>query len=352
MDREITGTGSVKNRILDGMSAIGFSPPRLALLLILAVAPLFIQNEYIMRLVLVSLYFGAQAMVFDFTGGYIGICNFGFAGFVGVGAYVSGVLAANLGLSPWVGMIAGAAFTGVVGFFTGVLTLRLRGIYANCMTWFLALTFMAIIAAAVDITRGRWGLNVPLLLETTEIRPYFYILLPIVIVMYVALKMIIDSKIGLAFRAIGQNVDVALASGVDPVKYKVFNLTLSCALAGLLGSFYAHFIGVLTPEVLSTAHSIEVLTLSYVGGRGTLWGGMLVAFFFIPFFEYLKPLMDIRLVIYGALLIGVMIFYPSGLAGFLKRVPGLIKRAAERRNESRGAGRSASTAGGSEVNTH
>jgi len=298
----------------------GLHPLVIVAVLILAIVPLFIHDEYVMRLILVSLFFGAQAMVFDFTAGYIGVVNFGFAGFLGAGAYASALMVLNMGVSPWVGLIAATLVAALLGFLTGILTLRLRGIYANCMPWFLALTLIALISAAVELTRGRWGLSVPLFLGTSALRPYYYILLPIAVALYMIMQALVNTKVGLAFRALGQNLDVARASGVDPVRYRVANLTLGCAFAGLLGGYYAHYLGILTPDLLETRNTIEVLTLAYIGGRGSLWGGMVAAFILIPAFEYMKPLMEIRLIIYGLLLIVSMIFYPAGLSGIARRI--------------------------------
>jgi branched-chain amino acid transport system permease protein len=225
------------------------------------------------------------------------------------------------------GLIGATIVAGILGLLTGILTLRLRGIYANTMTWFLALTMMAVVSAAVGLTRGKLGLNVPLFLSTGNLRPYYYILLPMAVVLYAIMQRTVNSTVGLAFRAIGQNVDVARASGVDPVRYKVANLAMSCAFAGLLGGYYAHYLGVLTRDVLNTSHSMEGLTLAYIGGRGSLWGGAVAAFLLIPIFEYLKPLMEIRLIIYGLLMILVMIFYPRGIAGVFRQVQARLRGA-------------------------
>jgi branched-chain amino acid transport system permease protein len=98
----------------------------------------------------------------------------------------------------------------------------------------------------------------------------------------------------------------------------VFNFTLSCAFAGWLGGFYAHYYGILTPQIMLTAKTVEVLAIAYVGGRGSIWGGAFVAFPFIFFFEWLRSslsdLPGLHLVLYGLLLILVMIFYPGGFA--------------------------------------
>lgn len=201
---------------------------------LLFIAPLLTQDEYTRHLMVVSLMFGAQAMTSDFTIGFINITNFGFAAFVGLGAYTSALLAADLGLHPLLGMLLGTILSGLVGFLTGLLTLRLRGLFV---------AIMALIA-----------------------------------------------------------------------------FTLSCAFAGLLGGFYGHFIGILTPDIMATDHTVEVIALNIIGGRGTLWGPLVAAFLIIPAFESLKSLMEIRLIIYGVLLLLVIISYPAGLAGLVQMV--------------------------------
>ena len=172
----------------------------------------------------------------------------------------------------------------------------------------------------------------PSLLNTSANVPYFYVILVMMLVTYITLKLVTQSQIGLAFKAIGQNLDAARASGINPTKYRVINFTLSCAFAGWLGGFYAHFYGSLTPQTLmSTAKTVEVLALVYIGGRGSLWGGMVVAFPFVILIELLRSnltqLPGLQLVIYGVLMILVMIYYPDGVAGLYNWVKAKLKLA-------------------------
>ena len=132
----------------------------LLLILLLGAVPLFTGNEYIRHLTLVGMLFGAQAMVSDFTIGFINISNFGFAGFFGVGSYTTGILTTRYGMSPFAGLIAGMLMSGLLGVFTGVLTVRLRGLYVSIMAWFMALALQALALVMVDVTRGAWGLFV------------------------------------------------------------------------------------------------------------------------------------------------------------------------------------------------
>ncbi len=261
----------------------------------------------------------AWAVAFDFTAGYINIVNFGFAAFVGVGAYTSGLLAANIGISPWIGIFAGAAVSGFVGLLTGMLTLRLRGIYAAVMTWFVGLALMGLARNMTEITRGSLGLNVPLLLDTSDNLPYYYVILAMLLVTVTVLTAVTRSDLGLAFRAIGQNLQAAKASGINPTRFLVINFTLSCAFAGWLGGFYAHYYGILTPDIMLTSHTVEVLAVAYIGGRGTLWGPAIIAFPLTIGVELLRTqfsnLPGLHLVLYGLVLILVMIYRPSGFAG-------------------------------------
>jgi branched-chain amino acid transport system permease protein len=173
----------------------------------------------------------------------------------------------------------------------------------------------------IDLTRGPLGLHPPSLLESPGNLPYYYIILFMMFATYVTLRLIVGTKMGFAFKALGQNIDAARASGVNPTLYRVANFSISCAFAGWLGGFYAHYIGSLTPETLMhTSRTVEVLVLVFIGGRGSLWGGMFVAFPFVFLLEFLRSnftdLPGLHLVIYGILMMLVMIYHPSGFSGF------------------------------------
>ncbi|MBN1535432.1 MAG: branched-chain amino acid ABC transporter permease [Anaerolineales bacterium] len=321
--------GKILQRAIGSLNTIGFSTPFIVFIILIACAPLYIKNQYMLRLLVVSLYYGILAMAFDFTGGFINAVNFGYAGFVGLGSYTSALLVVYTGINPWLGLIIAMGVTASVGFLTGLLTLPLRGIYVSLMSWFVGLTLMALASALVEVTRGARGLVVSPIDESATILTHLYILLTLMMVIYFILRLIINSHIGLAFKAIGQNYDAACASGVNPTKYKLFNFTLSCACAGLLGGYYAHFVGIVTPDVMDTGHTMEVMALSYIGGSGSLLGGVFAAFLLLPIFDSLKQLMEYRLIIYGMLLILVMIFYPVGLNGLYQKFLQFIKRKKE-----------------------
>jgi len=337
--RERRPGGSLRNKLVGGLDRIGFTPLGALLVILLALLPwlpVFKQEHYV-RWLIMGAFLAAQSAAFDFTAGYINVVNFGFAAIVGLGAYTSAilantspVLAIQPGISPWIGMFAGALVAAVVGFGLGVLTLRLRGIYAAVMAWFVGLALLGLVRNLTGLTRGPLGISPDQLLNTNANKPYFYVIFGMMLVVYITLKLVVRSHIGLAFKALGQNMDAARASGVNPTFYRVLNFTLSCAFAGWLGGFYAHYYGVLTPStVMVTAKTVEVLAIAYIGGRGSLWGGMVVAFPFVILIEILRShltaLPGLHLVLYGVLMILIMIYYPGGVAGLYYWATGKIR---------------------------
>ena len=319
-----------------GRRRLGIAGVLIAFALILPWIPPFNGQDYQRYLVTAAL-MAAMAVAFDFTAGYIDIVNFGFAAFVGLGGYTSGLLAVDFGISPWIGMVMGALVAGFIGLLTGMLTLRLRGIYAAVMAWFVGLAMMGLVRNFPDVTRGSLGLNVPQLLATNDNLPYYYVILGMLILTLVVLMAVIRSRIGLAFRAIGQNLAAARASGINPTRFLVINFTLSCAFAGLLGGFYAHYVGILTPDVMATSHTVEILAVAYIGGRGSLWGPAVIAFPLTIGQELLRTqlagLPGLHLVLYGLLLILVMVYRPAGFAGLVTSLGSWLDRRTARGQE-------------------
>src|SRR5262249_16324913 len=128
------------------------------------------------------------------------------------------------------------------------------------------------------------------------------------------------SRIGLAFRAIR---DDDLATGtlaIDVVRYKLFCFAVASFCTGVIGAFYAHYIGILTPasEEFGVPRTVEVLTIAFFGGRGTLWGSVRSATILIGIQEVFRTINVWRLVIYGAFLIVSLLIFPRGLAGGLQ----------------------------------
>jgi len=298
--------------------------------LTLVLVPHFLNSSYLVDVLISCLLFGTLGATFDLSVGYMGLLNFGFAGFIGIGAYASALLAINLGVSPWLGLLIGGVASATVGLLVGALTLRLRGIFVAMVTWFVAEIVKSTMSNLEQFTGGYRGLVVPgfpsieigsLTINMSSITdiPEYYLILCLSISILIVLYLIVNSKLGLAFKAIREDEMASEVLGLHTTRYNVLNLTLSCFFAGTLGSFFVHYLGFLDPDLLGVATTIEVLTYTYVGGRATLWGSFLASFILIGFLELARPLLISRLIFYGALLILVMLLFPTGLAGIFKK---------------------------------
>jgi branched-chain amino acid transport system permease protein len=300
-----------------------------ALVGLLILVPPLADHPYVTTIFISALMFGIWGAIYDLMIGYAGLTNFGYAGFIAAGAYGSALASFHYGISPWFGLLIGGLCGALLGLFTGLITLRLRGLYLGLTTWFVAESLRFTISNTPDYTRGMLGLAVapfPDILgidfSRGQLLSHYYLLMVLGAVILLLMHLLVRSKIGLAFRAIREDQLATESLGLNTTRYKLINFTVACFFTGVIGSFYAHYLGILspTPEEFGVPRTVEILTIAYVGGRGTLWGSLFAAFLLIGFQEYFRELEAWRLVMFGALLIIVMIFAPKGLAGLKKYV--------------------------------
>jgi len=312
-----------------GMNTSRYIKVVLVLAFLIAIPWIQKDDRFVTTVFISALMFGIWGVMYDLQIGYGGLINFGFAGFICAGAYGSALAALHYEINPWFGMLIGGAAAGVLGFLTGVVTLRLRGIFVGLATWFMAEVLRLTISNTPGYTRGMLGLAVKPLPDVfgldfsrAELLPYYYLLLILAIIIYTTAALMVNSRIGLSFKAIREDQLATETLGLSATKYKLINFTTACFFTGVIGAFYAHYIGILTPDPteFGVPRTVEVLTIAYVGGRGTLWGSILAGFVLIGFQEYFRELEAWRLVMYGALLIAVMLYVPKGLSSVKKYI--------------------------------
>jgi branched-chain amino acid transport system permease protein len=303
----------------------------LVMAVVLLILPVFIQDPYIMNIVILSLLFAVLACSWNLICGYTGIFTFGHQAFFGIGAYVSALLSMKVGLSPWLGLLAGGVGAAVIGLAIGLPCLRLR------VAPYIAITTLAFSEIArivcmnlVGLTRGELGLwGIP---EFSDISagtwavtfsggdrtPYYYVILVIFFASLAFIGWMVRSYIGLAFRAIRDEQDAALSLGIDTTRFKLLAFIVSSFIAGVAGSFYAHYILILTPtSVFSVGLMTEVIAVTLVGGLGTFWGPVIGAFSLTVLLEYLREFGEYRFMIYGAMLVATIMFMPRGVSSKL-----------------------------------
>ncbi len=144
--------------------APGLTPVRVLKLVVLVAAlllvPPWLDSPTLTTVLISALMFGVFGAIYDLMLGFGGLTNFGYAGFIAVGAYASGLASFHYAISPWIGLLLGGIAGALLGLATGIVTLRLRGLYLGLMTWFVGEAVRLTISNSQDYTRGMQGLSV------------------------------------------------------------------------------------------------------------------------------------------------------------------------------------------------
>ena len=302
--------------------------PLLAVAALAALPPLL--PKYVLEVLISVLFFGYLGACWNILGGYGGQFSFGHAAFFGIGAYTSTLLFLHLGVTPWLGMVAGGILAAAFGLFAGYLSFRygLRGPYFSLVTLAFA-EMLRVIAVNWKAVGSSLGLVVPnrgsapTLFLFADKLPYYYVILVMALGALAITRMIERSRMGYALTAIRENEDAAEAAGVDALSTKLAAMALSSFLTALGGTFYAQYFAYIDPSLtFGPAISIGGLLPAIVGGAGTVAGPLLGSFVLTPISELTRAVLRGRagadVMLYGLILILVISFLPNGLVGWFR----------------------------------
>jgi branched-chain amino acid transport system permease protein len=312
------------------MSARGLLPVAVAVGL-LASIPLGVSANTVLNFLVFTLIIAIAAQGWNILGGYGGQFSFGHAAFFGTGAYATAIMQVHLGLNAWIAFGTGIGAGAAVGLVIGFLSFRsgLRGSYFALITLAFA-EVLRVLANASAVTGGAAGILIKL-----DVRPanfqfhsraaFFWIALAIVAVVLLVTRWLEHSRFGAQLMAVRENEDAARALGVDALRVKLGAIALSAAVTAAAGGLYAQYFLYLDSAIAYGLWiSVEALLAPIVGGIGTVFGPLIGALA-LHGLGNLTSLMagripGIDLVVYGALLVLVVAFAPSGLLGLVKRL--------------------------------
>lgn len=275
-------------------------------------------NVYQLHVMIVCLFYVMMAASWNLLAGYTGQVSFAHAAFAGVGAYTSGILAVKVGLSPWIGIPIGVLVAAGIGFGVGLLCLKMGGIYLSLTTLGVSEIFHIIINNEYEVTRGTMGLQVPGLLAEYSKTGYFYIMLAAVIIALLVIYWMINSNIGLNFRAVQNDEKAAASLGVDVIRIRLLAFTVSSALAGLAGGVYGHYLLLITPEIPSLDQQFLVLSMTIIGGMGSFIGPIVGAFTLEILSEYIRSYGEYHVLAFGLIALTMARFAPNGVVGLVR----------------------------------
>lgn len=281
--------------------------------------------EYYLRLLNVSAIAAVAVIGLNFAFGYAGLISLGHAAFVGMGAYGLAILTTSLGWSPWlaapVAIIATAIFAALIGY----PLLRLRGHYLALATLGLNVSFYIVTSNWIALTGGTNGiaripeLKIGSLAFSGEHR--FLGLALVVLALVAAIAAILHaSRHGREMMAVRDDEIAAEMIGIDTTRVKITAFVLSAVCAAIAGCLFALHVRFVAPEDFTYTHSITHLAMLIVGGEGTIVGAILgaVLLTFLP--EWLRFLGTAYLLFFGLLVLGILVFLPTGLVGLGRRL--------------------------------
>lgn len=256
--------------------------------------------------------------------GISGLFSLMHAVFLGLGGYVSTLLWMNLGLSPWLGMLAGGLSSALMGVAVCYFCFRANLPVLGFGIFTLALSVMAVfVVATVPIAGYTEGVMLvyrgtdPSNFQFESTIPFYYIILAFLAIVVFVTWRIMNSKIGLYFRAVRDNDVVARAAGVNVLGVRLLAMGMSGFFTALGGSFWAQYYRFLGPEMVGPHLIFTVILLTVLGGMGTLWGPVVGPFLLIPLAEYLRQTITaapgIHLMIYGGAVAVILLTLRMGV---------------------------------------
>jgi len=275
--------------------------------------PFFMQT-YWLHVLIIAYFYAILASSWSLLAGYAGQFSFGHMAFMAIGGYTSGLLGRYLGLSPLPGVVLGTLAAGLAGWAIGALVLRFKAAYLALFTIAFSEILRTLIRGEPQFTRGDHGLHVvPLFGETISRVPYYYTMLAVLAACLLFMHWLAHSRVGLFLRAIREDEEAAAARGVDVVRYKVFTFVITSMIAGLAGALFAHYVTILTPNIMVLPQMGLVIAMAIIGGVENLVAAAIGGIIIQVSLELLREFGAWRLVIFGALLVITLRFARNGL---------------------------------------
>jgi len=300
-------------------------------LVVVALAPLVLPAFYVTLLNYIGLA-TLVALGLVLLTGVAGVVSFGQQAFVGLAAYATAALTVPMGLSPWLGLVAGLALTAAFALVLGAITLRLSGHYLSISTiaWGIALYYLFGNLPELGQYSGIDNLP-PVTVAGFALeggRESYYLIWLVTAAALLAARNLLDSRTGRAIRALRFRGVMAESFGVDTAALKLLVFLYAALLAGLSGWLYAHFLRFVSPHAFGVNAGIDYLFMAVIGGASQVWGALIGASVLTVLKEWLKDLLpalfqksgNYEIVVFGVLMTLLLHRTRDGLAPAFARL--------------------------------
>jgi branched-chain amino acid transport system permease protein len=286
---------------------------------VLSLVPIWLGDSRVMMGVsVIGLTFACYAVGFNLIFGSTGQLFLCVGALAGIGGYGSAILADRVGLPLLLSMLLATLAASLIGGLLSWIAVRrsLGVIFTGIITLVFSLVFGNLILGATGVTGGDGGFHVQTGADTflRELVPPYYLMLGLVLVYLLVHGLLRRSRVGWAFRALRDDEVAAELAGVDVSRYRVYAAIIGAAMLGLAGSLFAFTEGTISPTTYGFAHvDVETMVMLALGGIGTLFGPVLGAAVITIINELILDLDQLRLLVYGALIIALFLWVPRGI---------------------------------------
>ena len=280
-----------------------------------------VTNSYYQLVMTVVPVWAVMGLAWNLLSGYSGLVSFGHAAFFGLGAYFVALAQIHWGLTPWIGVPLAGVLGGFAGLVVGLPTFRLRGHYfaLAMLAYPLALLYVFEWLGYQELTLPMQRESPVLAMQFADHRMHALLALALMLGAMALTSRLERARFGLSLVAIKQDEAAAEAAGIDTLAWKLKAITLSGAMAGVVGGFYAVVLLVVTPPaVFGMLVSAQALIVAMFGGVGTVWGAVIGAVVLVPLSEILHARLGnvipgIQGVVYGIAIVAVILLAPEGV---------------------------------------
>jgi branched-chain amino acid transport system permease protein len=290
---------------------------------VIALLPLALANNYFYEIAILVALNAIVCVGLNLLIGYAGQISLGHAGFFALGGYGSAILSGSHGWPTWLSMLSSCAAVGVLAFVVGRPTLRLKGHYLAMATLGLGIIISIVLSTEDRITGGPDGMPVPPLALFGWVlrgeRSWYWIAGGgLLLAVWLAFNLI-ESPVGRALRALHGSEIAAETVGIASARYKLQVFVISAVFAAVAGAMTAHYAGFITPAKASFMHSVELVIMVVFGGMASIFGAVVGAAILTTLPQLLTVLKDYEMMVFGAVLIATMVFFPQGVVPTLVR---------------------------------
>ena len=295
----------------------------LLLAAVIAGLPLVLANNYFYEVAILVALNATVCVGLNLLIGYAGQISLGHAGFFALGGYGSAIPSASHGWPPWLALPMSCALVGLLAYIVGRPTLRLKGHTLAMATLGLGIIISIVLSTEDRITGGPDGMAVPALalfgkVIRGESTWYWICGAALLLSVWLALNLI-ESPTGRALRALHGSEIAAETLGIDSARFKLQVFVISAVFAAIAGALTAHYAGFITPAKASFMHSVELVIMVVFGGMASIFGAVVGAVVLTTLPQLLTVLKDYEMMVFGAVLIATMVFFPQGIVPTLGR---------------------------------